>query len=171
MTGGWHLTVYYTPVESYHGPPRSTVTDCRGASLGQHSTEFLVRIRTEGFGRMVAPLRGSAYLGWDFDRNCWFLATTPVGADDRPLRPWVSTAAPASIVAGKRLRVVSCGTDIEPDTCARVKGAAWTADDRCIGCDDPKHLDLYVGEEDMPGFEDESPNYFDAHEAVVALLG
>src|SRR5262249_3235839 len=20
-TGGWHLTVYYTPVESYHGPP------------------------------------------------------------------------------------------------------------------------------------------------------
>jgi len=171
VTGGWHLTVYYTPVESYHGPPQSSITDCSGAALGRHSAEFLDRVRTEGFGRIVTPLRGFSYLGWDFDRGCWFTAGTPVGADDRPLQPWGSTAAPASIAVGRRLRVVGCGTNVDAAACARVMGAAWTVDDRCIGCGDPRHLDLYVGEEDRPNFEQDSPNYFDAHEAVVALLG
>jgi hypothetical protein len=171
-TAGWHLTVYYTPVESYHGPPSRQISDCAGKSLGQHSAEFLDRIGTEGFGRVAIPIQGEGYLGWDFDRRCWFMASTPVGAEDRPLRPWASTAAPATISVGTRIRVQSCGADVDDSVCARVRSATWTVDDRCSGdCEDPHHVDLYIGEEDRPNFEDQSPNYFDTHTAVVTLIG
>lgn len=170
-TGGWHLTVYYTPVESYHGPPRKSIADCTGRTLGEHSVDFLEHVQTEGFGRVVAPIQRNGYLGWDFDRHCWFMAAAPVGANDRPLRAWVSTAGPSTFAAGTRVRVVGCGTDVEADVCARVERAAWTVDDHCSnGCTDPRHLDLYVGEEDQADFEDKSPDYFDTHGAVVALL-
>lgn len=171
-TSDWHLTVYYTPVESYHGAPRKPISDCVGRTLGEHSVEFLEHVQTEGFGRFLAPVQEHGYLGWDFARHCWFTAATPVGANDRPLRAWVSTAAPSTFAAGTRLRVVSCGTAVEAAVCARVEAAAWTVDDRCSdGCSDPRHLDLYVGEEDTADFEDKSPDYFDAHGAVVALRG
>jgi len=171
-TGGWHLTVYYTPVETFHGPPRKSISDCAGRQLGEHSADFLAHVQTEGFGRVVAPIQKQSYLGWNFDGRCWFMAATPVGSNDRPLRAWVSTAAPANLAAGMGVRVVSCGTDVDTAVCARVKAAAWTVDDRCsYGCTDPRHLDLYVGEEDRPHFEDQSPDYFDAHGAVVTLFG
>ncbi len=170
-TGGWHLTVYYTPVESYHGPPLQSISDCAGAPLGQHSADFLVHVHTEGYGRMAAPIRGRRYLGWDFDRHCWLTAATPVGATDRPLRAWFSTAAPAALANGTGVRVVGCGSDVPDAVCTRVRAARWTVDDRCSnGCGDPQHLDLYIGEEDQPDFEDQSPNYFEAHGAVVVLL-
>lgn len=171
-TAGWHLTVYYTPVESYHGPPLKSIADCAGAALGQHSADFLDHIQTEGFGRVVAPVHGKRYLGWDFDRRCWYMAATPLAANNKPLRAWLSTAAPDALAVGTRLRVVGCGSEVADAVCARVQAAHWTVDDRCsVGCDDPRHLDLYIGEEDQPDFEDQSPNYFEAHGAAVALLG
>jgi hypothetical protein len=43
-------------------------------------------------------------------------------------------------------------------------------DDRCSDdCSDRRHLDLYIGEEDRPDFEDQSPKYFEALGAVVLL--
>jgi len=171
-TGGWHLTVYYTPVESYHGPPTRSISDCGGAALGQHSADFLDNIQPEGFGRVVTPMRGGRFLGWDFDRGCWYATSTPLNAGDHPLRAWVSTAAPQAIAAGTGVRVVGCGPGVDPVVCARVQGASWTVDDRCsVGCADPRHLDLYIGEEDRPNFESQNPNYFEARGAVVALLG
>ncbi len=170
-TAGWHLTVYYTPVESYHGAPLKPIADCAGAALGQHSADFLDHVQTEGFGRVVAPVRGSRYLGWDFDRHCWFMAATPVGANDRPLRAWASmAAAPGALATGTGVRVIGCGSNVPDTVCARVEAAHWTVDDRCSnGCSDPRHLDLYIGEEDQPQFQDQSPNYFEAHGAVVLL--
>ena len=170
-TGGWHLTVYYTPVESYHGPPLKPIADCSGLAIGKHSLDFLDRVQVEGFGRFVTPIDGSRYLGWDFDHRCWFLARRPVGVGDRPLREWVSAAAASSFATGTGVRVMSCGSNVNEIVCARVRGAAWVVEDHCGGCGDPKHLDLYVGEEDRPDFEDLSPSYFDTRGAVVALLG
>src|SRR5262249_43351969 len=66
-TGGWHLTVYYTPVESFHGPPLRPIADCTGAPLGQHSAAFLDHVQTEGYGRVATSIRGQRYLGWDFE--------------------------------------------------------------------------------------------------------
>ncbi len=172
VSGGWHLTVYYTPVESYHGPPIRSITDCSGRDLGRHSSEFLDHVQTEGFGRVGAPLQKMSYLGWNFDRRCWFAATTPVGADDRPLRAWISVAAPTTVSFGASVRVDGCGSDIDATTCTRVRGAAWVVDDRfSADPSDPKHLDLYVGEEDEPNFEDQSPHYFEVHGASVRVVG
>jgi hypothetical protein len=172
VTGGWHLTVYYTPVESYHPSARRAISDCAGEYLGQHSLDFLERVQIEGFGRMIAPVHGDGYLGWSFDRQCWFRASTPVGSGDRPLQAWVSTAASPTVPAGTRVQVISCGGDIQAGACTRVKRAAWTVDDRCsVGCQDSRHLDLYIGEEDQPDFESASPNYFDSQGAVVKLSG
>lgn len=170
-TGGWHLTVCYTPVESYHGPPLKPISDCGGRVLGKHSLDVLDRVQTEGFGRFGTAIQGKRYVGWDFDRRCWFMGITPVGVRDRPLRAWVSTAAPLTLAAGTGVRVVSCGSDVEAIVCARVKAAAWIVEDHCAACSDPRHLDLYIGEEDRLDFEDLSPSYFDAHGAVVALHG
>lgn len=170
-TGGWHLTVYYTPVETYHGPPLKPISDCGGRDLRKHSLDFLDRVRTEGFGRIGTPIQGERYVGWDFERRRWFIARTPVGVGDRPLRAWVSTAAPLTFTAGTGVRVLSCGSDVDVTVCERVKAAAWIVEDHCAACSDPRHLDLYIGEEDRPDFEDLSSSYFDAHGAVVALHG
>ena len=80
-------------------------------------------------------------------------------------------AASVTFAAGTGVRVLSCGSDVDATVCARVKAAAWIVEDHCAACSDPRHLDLYVGEEDRPDFEDTSPSYFDAHGAVVALHG
>lgn len=167
---GWRLTVYYTPVESYHGGSREPISACQGADLGSHSHEFLTTIKTEGFGRLSTPVESRSYLGWDFARRCWFLAAAPVGANDRPLRAWVSTAGHPSIAIGTRVSVRKCGGQVDRSLCDRVRAAAWVVDDRCsVGCTGPKHLDLYIGEEDRPKFEDDSPNYFEDDDATVTL--
>ncbi len=168
--GAWRLTVYYTPVESYHGGRTDAVTGCQGQELGRHSHEFLDTIQTEGFGRLSAPIAGHGYLGWDFDRGCWLLAAAPVGANDRPLRPWVSIAAHPSIAIGTRVSVRNCGRKVDSSVCDRVRAASWVVDDRCsVGCGDLRHLDLYIGEEDRPNFENDSPDYFEARDAAVTL--
>ena len=120
--GGWRLTVYYTPVESYHGGSRDPISGCQGADLGSHSHELLTTIKTEGFGRLATPVEGRSHLGWDFDRRCWFLAAAPVGANDRPLRPWVSTAAHPNIAIGTRVSVRKCGGQLDRSLCDRVRG-------------------------------------------------
>ncbi|HKF74548.1 MAG TPA: hypothetical protein VKF59_00260 [Candidatus Dormibacteraeota bacterium] len=169
-TGGWRLTVYYTPVESYHGPPQQSISDCAGRPLGQHARDFLDKVQIEGFGRVVTAVQGNSYVGWDFDHHCWFLARTPVGADDRPLRAWASTAAPSTMAFGTAVHVLGCGSGVDATVCPHVEAAAWTVDDRCSDdCSDRQHLDLYIGEEDQPDFEDQSPKYFEALGAVVLL--
>jgi hypothetical protein len=172
VSAGWHLTVYYTPVEAYHGPPLRAILDCRGRDLGRHSGDFLDHVQTEGFGRAAGPVQGMRYLGWDFDRGCWYAASTPLGADDRPLRAWASVAAPSAVHFRTGIRVDGCGADVDADVCARVRATAWVVDDR-FSADptDARHLDLYIGEEDRPDFEKQSPNYFELHEATVRIIG
>jgi len=171
-SSGWRLTVYYTPVESYHGGAREAISGCQGENLGSHSHDFLARIQIEGFGRLSDPVTGRGYLGWDFGRHCWSLAAGPVGASDRPLRSWVSAAAHPSIAIGTRLVIRYCGSGVDSSVCDHVRAAHWVVDDRCsIGCSNPKHLDLYIGEEDRANFEEDNPNYFEATGATVALNG
>ena len=115
-TGGWHLTVYYTPVESYHQPPLKPISDCAGRPLGEHSLDFLDRVQTEGFGRVGTPIQGAHYVGWDFDRRCWFLAKTPVGVSDRPLRAWVSMAAAVTFHAAQACECLAAARTSMPQS-------------------------------------------------------
>ncbi|MFF3693194.1 hypothetical protein [Streptomyces sp. NPDC002221] len=153
--GGYTLTVYFTPGEAYfHGPRRSIRGQvCPGQDLPDgFPADYLDRIGLEGFGKTV---RGD-YLGWDFDRRCYFSTRTPpVGSAENTLVPWQSVAA-NHLSPGTRIRVTDCGPGVSSKVCERVKSAHWQVDDLCsIGCDDAKHLDLYVGEQTRAGIEEE----------------
>ncbi|MGF1426419.1 hypothetical protein [Kitasatospora sp. LaBMicrA B282] len=156
---GFTLTVYYTPGESFFHGPRRSIRDqgCDGRSLSDdHPGDYLDRVALEGYGRTVH----GDYLGWDFTRHCYFSTSRPpVGSHDNPLVPWQSVAA-NHLAPGTRIHVLDCGQGLSPDTCARVKSANWQVDDLCsIGCDDAKHLDLYIGEQTERGLEDQE-SYF-----------
>lgn len=168
---GWELTVYYTLVEAYHGEPSESIVDCAGVPLGKHSSDFLQKIRTEGFGHLTAPVSGKGFLAWDFDRHCWLPSSVPVGSRDQALRPWSSAAAGPGLALGRRIRITACGAPIEAPACDRVRAAAWVVDDRfSTGGENRMHLDLYIGEEDRADFETVNPYYFDTRGATVRLV-
>ncbi|MFJ7275514.1 hypothetical protein [Kitasatospora sp. NPDC098663] len=156
---GYTLTVYYTPSEAFfHGPARSIRDQaCAGQDLpDDHPGDYLDRVALEGFGKTVH----GDYLGWDFTRHCYFTTgQPPVGSHENPLVPWHSVAA-NQLPPGTRIRVLDCGQGLSTDICARVKSADWHVDDLCsIGCDDAKHLDLYIGEQTHANLEDQD-SYF-----------
>ncbi|MFD7079012.1 hypothetical protein [Streptomyces sp. NPDC059918] len=152
---GYTLTVYFTPGEAYfHGPQRSIHGQvCAGQNLpDSFPADYLERVGLEGFGKTV---RGD-YLGWDFDRHCYFATRKPpVGSRENALAPWQSVAA-NHLSPGTRIRVTDCGPGLSDKICTRVKAAHWRVDDLCsIGCDTAKHLDLYIGEQTRADIEDE----------------
>ncbi|MCP3759373.1 hypothetical protein [Streptomyces sp. TBY4] len=152
---GYTLTVYFTPNQAhYHGPLRSIRSK---ACAGQHlpdgfPADFLERVGLEGFGKTAR----SNYLGWDFDRHCYFTTSrSPVGSHENTLVPWQSVAA-NHLSPGTRIHITDCGPGVPATVCTRVKAAHWRVDDLCsIGCDDAKHLDLYIGEQTRAAIEDE----------------
>ncbi|MFG2623252.1 hypothetical protein ACGFXC_37165 [Streptomyces sp. NPDC048507] len=153
--GGYTLTVYFTPSEALYRGPRRSIRDhaCAGQNLPDtFPADYLDRVDLEGFGKTV---RGD-YLGRDFDRRCYFTTRTPPqGSHDNTLVPWQSVAA-NHLPPGTSIHVTDCGPGLSTDICARVKAAHWRVDDLCsIGCDDTKHLDLYIGEQTRADIEDE----------------
>ncbi|MFJ5776385.1 hypothetical protein [Streptomyces sp. NPDC093094] len=165
---GYTLTVYYTPSEVYHHGPRRSIRDrvCAGQSLPDtFPADYLDRVGLEGFGKNA---RGD-YLGWDFTRHCYFSTEqSPVGSHDNPLVPWRSVAA-NHLPSGTRIRVVDCGEGLSAGICARVRSADWRVDDLCsIGCDDARHLDLYIGEQTRADLEDQH-SYFVTTSAKVRV--
>ncbi|MFJ3725782.1 hypothetical protein ACIPYQ_24870 [Streptomyces sp. NPDC090045] len=80
--------------------------------------------------------------------------------------PWQSVAA-NHLAPGTRIRITDCGPGVYDEICARVKSAHWRVDDLCsIGCNDAKHLDLYIGEQTRADFESED-FYFATKNATV----
>ncbi|MGP3684262.1 hypothetical protein ACTVZO_06045 [Streptomyces sp. IBSNAI002] len=153
--GGYTLTVYFTPAETYYNGPRRSIRGqaCAGQSLPEtFPADYLERVDLEGFGKTA---RGD-YLGRDFDRKCYFATSTPpLGSHDNALVPWPSVAA-NHLSPGTEIRVTDCGPGLTAEICTRVRAAHWRVDDLCsIGCDDAKHLDLYIGEQTRPAVEDE----------------
>ncbi|MFE0462900.1 hypothetical protein ACFW1A_26965 [Kitasatospora sp. NPDC058965] len=167
---GYTLTVYFTPSQAhYHGPERN-IHDraCPGQNPPDtFPADFLDRVGLEGFGKTVH----GDYLGWDFTQHCYFSTSTPpVGSHENPLVPWQSVAA-NHLSPGSRIRVLDCGQGLSPDTCSRVKSANWHVDDLCsIGCDDAKHLDLYIGEQTRADLEDQDSYFVTTNARVLAEI-
>ncbi|MFD6986404.1 hypothetical protein ACFWAX_37895, partial [Streptomyces sp. NPDC059956] len=163
---GYTLTVYFTPSERFYPGPRRSIRGqvCAGHNLpDSYPAAYLERVGLEGFGKTA---RGD-YLGWDFDRHCYFTTSaSPVGSHENALVPWQSVAA-NHLAPGTRIRVTDCGPGVSGAICARVKSAHWRVDDLCsIGCDDAKHLDLYIGEQTQAAFESED-FYFASKGATI----
>nr|WP_232295561.1 hypothetical protein [Parafrankia sp. EUN1f] len=170
---GWEITVYYTAVESFHeGTPPTVVRGCRqrecsfGADLlGTFPAGFVQAVHDEGTGRITsAPLTGSM-LNWSYDTGFW-LDDIPSDTAGRALVPFRSAAADSSTLpAGTTFVIDECGveedgSEIDPSACEALRRTSWEIRDEFTpGLGGEKHLDLYIGEENIPDFTENSPLY------------
>ena len=164
---GWTVTVYYTAVQRFRGGPPTPVTGCTGLAcadgrdhLGRFPADFVAAVRAEGTGQTA----DGRYLNWSHDVGFW-LDESPRDAAGGVLRPWVSAAAdPGVLPAGTRFAIADCGHDgsghpIDPAVCARLRAARWIVTDEFTpGLGGPRHVDVYIGPETGPDFE-QSPWY------------
>jgi hypothetical protein len=159
--GVWTLTVYYTAVESFHTGPAQTVTGCRpGAdecsngtdALGSYPADFLDAVRSQGAGRITAGKYAGKYLIWDADSG-YAVDTAALDQSDGPLRPFVSAGSgDPSIAAGTAFSVLDCGVPADAGACTRLRAASWVVTSATRRPTDAHTIELYVGEEDGPGF-------------------
>lgn len=165
--GAWTLTVSYTAVESFHNGPAQAIAGCRpGAdecssgsdALGSYPADFLDAVRSQGSGRITAGRYSGDYLMWDADSG-YAVDTAVLDQSDRPLRPFVSAGAgDPDIAPGTAFQLLDCGVDVitghAPDAagCARLRSASWVVTGPTRQPADAHTIELYVGEEDGPGF-------------------
>ena len=183
---GVRLTVYYTPVEGFYDDPpiqvkgRPSIKGGKKRVLGSFPGRFVRAVRDEGAGRIASAPTAGKYLNWSFDTGFW-LDTAPRDSYGGVLVPYVSCASGdqggiQAIPRGTKLRIVACGLDSEsgdepdPDACQKMVQAGWVVQDQFTpGLGGENHIDLYIGEEDIPNFENDSPRYVDLSGAVVEV--
>jgi hypothetical protein len=166
----WQVTVYYTAVESFHDGPLVEVTGCRSRGcaardepLGRYPRGFADTVREEGTGRITSGEHAGRYLNWSYDIEYW-LDDAPRNAHGGALEPFRSAAADG-VPDGTGLRLVGCGTQDDgrptPDEVCRTLGAGrWRIEDRFTpGLGGDAHIDLYIGEEDVPDFTTAGTTY------------
>lgn len=177
VESGWLVTVYYTPVESYHHDEPVPVTgcprlDCTGgdAALGMYPRSFVDAVRNEGTGRITDGPHAGAYLNWSANVGYW-LDTSTRDAYGDPLDPLRSAAADG-LPRGTEVRVSDCGNpegSLPDGICDRLRSGRWRITDRFTpGLGGDRHIDLYIGEEDRPDFTD-SPLYLTLHDATLHI--
>lgn len=179
----WHLTVYYTAVESLHSGPKVIVTGCRvlscshgHARLGRFPRSFVRAVHDEGTGRITSGAHRGLYLEWSLDVGYW-LDTVPRDSYGHRLRPFATAAADPSVLRrGSSFRVTRCGHDtgsgdrLDPGACAKLRAGTWhVADQFTPGYGGSHHVDLYIGEERGRHFEARSPLYLDASGAALSV--
>jgi hypothetical protein len=179
-SAGWLLTVYHTPVESFHSEPAMKVTGCFAMpcengkdDLGSYPADFVQASKDQGAGRITSGSHAGKFLNWSIDIGYW-LDDGPRDARGQALVPWVSTAADPLIPYGKQFNLVDCGVDLEqglpinPTVCAALKKGKWVVGDRFTVGSVGAQFDLYIGEEDHADFDATSPYLISAQNAQIA---
>lgn len=173
----WHITVYYTVVESYHHQAMENVYGCptqqceKGDTLlGQYPRDFISAVKQEGTGRITSGEHAGAYLNWSYDVGFW-LDNVAADTHGNNLKPYVSAAADASVLKqSTQFIITSCGTtDTSAVVCDKFKSSHFIIRDEFTpGLGGKKHIDIYIGEEDQPNFED-SQAYTDLTNATIRV--
>lgn len=179
VDGGWEVTIYYTAVESLHSSPPVAVTgclvlDCSNGSddLGRHPRTFVQAVQDEGTGRITSGEHAGRYLNWASTEGYW-LDDAPRDASARALEPFRSAAADG-VEQGTRIVLRDCGRAYgggppNPEVCELLRAGDWEIRDEFTpGLGGDRHIDLYIGEEDRPGFTS-SPLYTSFTDAVLVL--
>jgi hypothetical protein len=174
VSEGWHVTVYYTAVQSFHHGTPTSLTGCPGSDcsqgsddLGTYPGDFLDAVRNEGTGRITSGPNAGRYLNWSSDVGFW-LDTIPATSWHTRLRPFTSSASgDAQLPRGARFQVDSTcaqiAAEVDAQVCRLLQSKTWVVDDEFTpGLGGSKHVDLYIGEEDRDGFESTSPTFVDA---------
>lgn len=172
---GWELTVYYTAVESYHSGPTSVIRGCPDQDcafgnkiLGTYPKTFSKAVKDEGTGRTKTP---GVFLNWSYDVGYW-LDTLPANTNGEALRPFISTASDG-LRLGDTFRLVpplrqDTGEAVDPAFSALLLAASWDVEDEFTpGLGGPKHIDLYIGEEDRVNFKN-GPRYITMVDAGIS---
>jgi hypothetical protein len=179
---GWHITVYYTPVESFYGGKSVSVTGClriEGSHgkdhLGTYPRTFVERAKQEGTGRITSGQHAGRYLNWSHDTGYW-LDDAPRDSYGRRLEPFVSAAADGSVLRkGTRFRLAHPGRLEEGDAvpahvARRFRDTVWEVRDEFTpGLGGDKHIDLYIGEQTHARFEEEDPMYTTLVRAAIHI--
>lgn len=173
--------MYYTAVESFHSDAKVAVTGClrrecsRGdASLGTYPGSFVAAVEQEGTGRITSGGHAGRYLNWSHDVGYW-LDDVPVDSFGGELVPF-SSAAGDGMAEGVRFRLVGplvddAGEGLDPHAAERLLGAVWTISDEFTpGLGGPRHVDLYIGEEDRRSFETTNPLYTTLRGVTVRVV-
>jgi hypothetical protein len=169
--GPWTLKVYYTAVESFHNGAPQAVTGCdlnadecdNGTTpLGSYPSDFVALVKDNGYGRITSGKYAGKYLAWD-PQGGWSIEPTASDANGNALQPFVSAASDLSITIGTHFKVLDCGTDSTthqpPDAgaCGRLTAPDWVVTDNSTQPYGSHEIDLYVGEENQPDFENTVP--------------
>lgn len=172
LSSGWHITTYYTVVESYHNGSAETVTGCSARNcadgsdnLGNFPSDFVEKVKNEGAGLITSGSKAGMFLNWSFDTGYWIdtIASDSYGSQ---LQPFVSAAADSNVLPrNTTFKLSSCGTDntaITTAGCSKLEASRWHITDQFTpGLGGAKHIDLYIGKEDRPDFENSSDTYVD----------
>ena len=160
-TNGWHLTVYYTPVEKYHSGEQEHVP-----GVGSFSKAFLDLVRLEGVGKISNGPHAGRYLQRGGE-NGFYIVDSPLDARGGALVAFKSAAMTESTNFGTKIKIVSCG-GAPAIVCNKIKSAEWEVVDR-FGYDaGSRHIDLYIGEENSENFL-ASELVFEAKNAEVTI--
>lgn len=180
LSNDWHITVYYTPVEKYHNGPSQEVSGCLvrecsngNSPLGSYPEDFVTKVKNEGAGLISTGDFAGKYLNWSYDVGYW-LDTIPSDSYGNPLQPFMVAAAdPVAMARGTKFKLNDCGSDpnaITSDYCNKLKSSTWVINDQFTpGLGGPKHVDLYIGEENQPNFES-SDLYVDLNKVTLQVL-
>lgn len=150
----------------------ASLTSEAEVALGSYPSGFVDAVRDEGCGRISTGPHAGEYLNWSWDTGFRLDESTRDAAGD-PLVPF-ETAALDGVERGTGLTVLACGrTDdgsrADESACAELRAARWVVRDEFTpGLGGERHVDLYIGEGDGPGFTD-SPLWVACSGAEVVL--
>ena len=184
-----NVTVYYTPVESYH-PLSCTrtveawpnvLTVGSKVTAGPYPCRFVNRVKQEGTGRITSGMHAGMYLNFSWeglgrwgDQQGFWLDTAPRDSYGNVLVPFVTAAADSAMLPrGTLFKILDCGRQEDgsrPDVkvCEQGKASDWQVQDQfTTGLGGENHVDLYIGEEDQPNFQRQSPKYVDLTDAAL----
>jgi hypothetical protein len=185
-TPGWHLTTYFTALESFYTGAPAAVTGCLDASctapgdpgnaLGSYPADFVAAVQTEGTGKITSGNEAGQYLNWSGSQpgSGYWLDMAPRDAQGNALMPYVSAAAFDTYPFGDAFAVLDCGVDsttfmpMDAQACADFQKASWQVRDRFESNTEVKHLDLYLGLQDQADMNND-PHFVDQVNAVTTL--
>ncbi len=181
LPGRYYVTVYYTPVEVYHGGLSQPVwgfTTIGGESgrvlLGSYPEGFIAAVRMQGSGRITSGTYAGKYLNGSFGGGFWLSEFAP-DAYGAPLQPFRTAACDDSVLApGTRFKLKkplleSGGVAVSSAASRKLLASTWEVQDHFeAGYGGDFHIDLYIGEEDRAGFTTDNPFYVALENVIIA---
>lgn len=185
-TPGWHITTYFSAVESFFTGAPIDITGCLDvdcaspgdpdSALGTYPSDFVDTVQAEGTGKITSGASAGRFLNWSGSEpgSGFWLDDAPRDAQGNALVAYVSAAAHETYPYGASFTVLDCGVDqttLEPmdaQACSDFRQAAWQVRDRFESNTEVKHVDLYIGLQTTADMNDDL-HFVDQVNAVTTL--